>query len=483
MNWIAIAEILHILISIGLSIKILMDSSTSVKASAYILLIFLIPIAGVIIYLAFGLNHRKRKIYSKKIIDDEQKIEEIIKKVNLYRKENLPLFQKEHPQFNGLKNLLFKDVKSLLTRSNHLKLLVGGEEKYPELLNSIRAAKKHIHLEYYIYEAGNIGNEIGDLLIKKAKEGVKVRFIYDGFGSRKISKSLVKRMRNQGVEAFPFYEIKFPFLANRLNYRNHRKIVVIDGNVGFIGGLNISDRYDNRQKNKCYWQDFHLKVEGMAAWYLQQAFIADWNFSSGQRLAFAYDLFNDFKITENTTNNWVQIATSGPDSKYPSILYSFLEAINSSQKEILITTPYFIPGLEFIRSLKIAALRGISIKIIVPKRGDSKFVNAVSKSHYEELLEVGIEVYLYKKGFIHAKSMICDEEVSILGTANLDHRSFDLNFEVNAVVYSKSFSKELKATFDYTLKESIKLDYEVWKERPFIKKLGAKALGLISPLM
>src|SRR5690554_5416547 len=170
MNWIAIAEILHILISIGLSIKILMDSSTSVKASAYILLIFLIPIAGVIIYLAFGLNHRKRKIYSKKIIDDEQKIEEIIKKVNLYRKENLPLFQKEHPKFNGLKNLLFKDVKSLLTRSNHLKLLVGGEEKYPELLNSIRAAKKHIHLEFIFTKRVILEMKLETCSLKKLKK-------------------------------------------------------------------------------------------------------------------------------------------------------------------------------------------------------------------------------------------------------------------------------------------------------------------------
>ena len=328
---------------------------------------------------------------------------------------------------------------SPLTANNQVKLLINGEEKFPELVQALENAKSFIHLEYYIYENDTTGNQIANILIQKAKEGLEVRLLYDDFGSHGLGKSFLKKLNEAGVQTAPFYKIKWYALASRMNYRNHRKLVIIDGTIGFVGGINMSDKYRNdlNPKNKLYWRDTHLMINGQATSYLHYLFMCDWNFCSPKKLAYNATYFPDFPQNSTIENDVVQIAASGPDSSQPMIFYSLLEAISAAKKSIYITSPYFIPGESLMDALIIAIQSGLDVKILVPGISDSKMVNAAASAYYTELLQYGAKIYQYNKGFVHAKTMVIDDDLAIIGSANMDYRSFDLNFEVNVLVYSK----------------------------------------------
>lgn len=483
MDWVFILEIVYILLLIGVGLRILFDTRSSVKTSAYLLLIIVLPIIGMIIYLSVGLNYRKYVIYSKKLTTDREQAKTILEAIQKLKEENADLFGQQFEQYQGISEMLFTDNLSLLTRHNQAEVLINGERKFPELLRSLQLAKHHIHIAYYIYENDQIGNQVANILIQKAAEGVEVRFIYDDFGSSGIRNNIVPKLRENGIEAYPFYEVRFVKLANRLNYRNHRKIVVIDGETGFVGGINICDKYSNAMGNDLFWRDTHLKIKGEAVWTLQHIFIADWNFCSGQKLEINAQLFHQFSADEFPERTWAQIIASGPDSPHPSILYSYLQIIHLARRELLITTPYFVPGQEFLSALKMAALRGVTIKLLVPGVADSYFVNAASRSHYEDLLAVGVELFFYEKGFVHAKTLVCDEQLSVIGTANLDHRSFDLNFEVNAMLFNEKIAADLKAAFMEDLKTAREIDYQRWKDRSVIIQFMERLIRLFAPLL
>ncbi len=398
------------------------------------------------------------------------------------------IFDRHHEILESNKELaymLVKDSSSMLTANNDVKVLVNGENKFVDVLAALEKAKDHIHIEYYIYEDDETGQAVEKLLIKKASEGVKVRFIYDDFGSKKIRNSLAKRLRAGGVEAYPFYKIRFVKFASRLNYRNHRKIIIVDGSMAFTGGINVSDRYVNaaKKKNKVFWRDTHLSIEGSGVTYLQYIFICDWNFCSGQTLQTEENFFPPASSLKNKGKKIVQIAASGPDSDHPTILYTFLQAINLAYDEILITTPYFIPGQSLLDALIVASLGGVKVKLLVPGKSDSALVNAAARSYYEDLLRAGVEIYLYNKGFVHAKSLVADSKVAIVGTANMDARSFELNFEVNAVIYDDDIANELRDVFLEDIKDAEKIDIKQWESRPMHKQLFEKMARLLSPVM
>lgn len=380
-----------------------------------------------------------------------------------------------------LATMLIKDLRSPLTRHNKIKLLLNGEEKFPELLQALQQAKHHIHMEYYIYEQDEIGTTIIELLISKAKEGVQVRFIYDDFGSPAIKKKIETRMQEAGVEIHPFHKVHFYLLANRINYRNHRKIVVIDGQTGFVGGINVSDKYINKNKSKLFWRDTHLRIDGPGVYYLQYLFFADWNFCCAAGLKPENIYFGQNTKPEGDT--LVQVVGSGPDSIQPLVLFSILQAIYLAKEEILITTPYLIPGDNIIDALRIAASSGLSVKLLVPGKSDSRLVNAASKANYNDLLQAGVEIYLYQKGFIHAKTLVTDGKLSMIGTANMDYRSFELNFEVNAIIYDKLFAKQMRGVFFDDLKQATKLNAEEWYKRPIYAKLSERIARLFSPCL
>ncbi len=472
---------LYIIIVGIVCLKILWDTETPSKALAYIALVIFFPIIGIIFYFAVGANYRKKRIYSKKLTLDEKAYPELDQNIRKYSKEAVKAKLPELKNFVKLAESL--SSFNLTSENNTVELLTNGNNKFPELLKCLKQAKHHIHLEYYIYDSDDIGNEVGDILVQKAQEGVKVRFIYDDFGSKALKKKFIKRLKDAGVEVYPFMKLTFLSIATRLNYRNHRKIVVIDGLTGFVGGINVSDRYINNGKYKLYWRDTHVKITGISVINLQHIFLTDWNFCAKQCIPFSEDYFPIEKRNESFGDEMVQIADSGPDSKQPAVLYNLIQAALLANKEFYITTPYFIPEKSFIDALKIAKYSGVDVKIIIPKHSDSAFVNAAANSYLGELLDVGIEIYQYKPGFIHAKTTVCDQFVSIIGTANLDVRSFDLNFEVNSITYSERFAKKVRDQFLKDLEESDLIDPEAWKNRPFFTRLFEKVAHLFSPLL
>ena len=484
MKPVIIFDIVYFIIVILVCIRIIFDTRSSSKTLAYLLLAIFFPVGGMLFYFIFGINYRKRLIYSKKLIEDEVRLKELNNKTISLSARNLKRNALDVGNGQSLVSLLMNDSLSPLTSGNSVKLLINGEQKFPEVIEAMKQARHHIHLEYYIYENDTIGNTIKDILIQKAREGVQVRMIYDDFGSSSIRKNLVSELRNGGVEAYPFNRIRLIYFANRINYRNHRKIIIIDGELGFIGGINVSDRYINKSpeaSGRQYWRDTHLRIDGPGILFLQHLFLCDWNFCSDQKMKPEKPYFHATPLKDSNTS--VQIAASGPDSSASTIKLSFLKAINLAREEILLTTPYLIPGGSIMDALKVSVLGGVKVKILVPGISDSRLVNSAAWSNYGELLKAGVEIYAYHKGFVHSKTMVIDGNISIVGTANMDHRSFDLNFEVNAIIYGAEFGEQLRKVFQSDLRYARMLRYEEWKSQPVWIRLGERTARLLSPLL
>ncbi len=483
MNWVIVLDIVYIIILIIVGLRIIYDTTSINKTLAYLLLVVFIPILGMLFYFWFGTNYRRKRVYSRKLVEDDAMAYRVIEGVISRTELNLQRSINSIGDGKSLVKFLLRDSFSPLTTGNAVKILQNGEEKFSEVLSVLEGARHHIHIEYYIYEDDIIGNQLKDLLIRKVGEGVKVRVIYDAFGSMSIRKTLVPEFIAGGVEIYPFNKIRFIRLANPIHYRNHRKIIVVDGNCGFVGGINISDRYinDPRKKRGVYWRDTHLRIDGPGVQYLQYLFFCDWNFCSQQKLQ-PEEAYFDLRRHEEGQEN-VQIAASAPDSPMSTIMLSIVKAINIARKEILLVTPYFIPGESILNALKVAALSGVSVRIITPGVSDSWLVNAAAWSYYGELLNVGVEIYLYQKGFMHAKAMVVDDYIAMVGTANMDYRSFDVNFEVNAIVYGTQVAGELRADFLRDLDDSEQIRPDVWRNRPKYKQFPERVARLLSPLL
>jgi cardiolipin synthase len=483
--WIILVEVVYGLLLGFACLRIVFDTRSVSKIVAYLLFAIFVPIVGIVFYFSFGVNYRKRKIYDRKLKVDEgfkKQLQGLFRDHNLEAEINTDATLAKSERL--IKMLANKKLnRAFLLPDNDIKLLFNGEEKFPALFEDLRNAKHHIHIEYYIYDDDEVGNQLKDILLLKAREGVKIRFIYDDFGSRGIRKTIVRELRAAGIEAIPFNKINLLFIANRINYRNHRKIVIIDGLVAYTGGVNIADKYINGPQKELYWRDTHIRVKGPAAFAFQQVFISDWNFASGDDLAISGDDYFPIGRMQNNGDAKIQVVASGPDSDMPNILYATLQAINMAQEEVLLTTPYYIPDDYLQECLVMAALGGIKVKLLVPSEGDSKLVNTVSQSYFSELLEAGVEIYRYEKGFVHAKTFVVDGELASVGTANLDLRSFDLNFEVTAMIYDIDTAQKLRTAFYNDLKDAREIHYASWVKRSVWAKITEKILSLISPFM
>ncbi|QES89950.1 cardiolipin synthase [Rhizosphaericola mali] len=477
-------EYLYVPIIIGFCIHIVLNTKNTSKTLAYLLLVIFLPLLGIIIYLLLGINQRKNKLYSRKLLADQdidKSITDYFHSLNTaaFLSQNESLLRQEKTA-----RFVAKDSFSPVLLHNDVKILNNGELTFPEIFHSIEKAKSHIHIEFYIIENDQTGKQLKELLIKKAQQGIQVRIIYDDFGSMGIRNEYAEELRKYGVEIYPFMKLKFVQFANRVNYRNHRKIVIVDGITSFVGGLNISDRYRNdlNSKQHSYWRDTHIRIDGLATYSLQNIFLCDWNFAANQYLTPNEDFFPQIK-EKSKFNKTIQIVSSGPDSENPTIMFALMQAIASAQEEVLITTPYFIPSSSVLNILKISAISGVKIKILVPFHSDSKIVGAATSAYFDDLLDVGIEIYQYKKGFIHSKTMVCDREIAIIGTANMDIRSFDLNFEVNAHIYNPTIAQELAANFYDDINNADKINPAIWKERSVSEKLISNIAKLSSSLL
>ncbi|WP_223787122.1 cardiolipin synthase [Marinicella meishanensis] len=484
-SWLTLTYYAYWLLLIYVTLQIIHQYTISSRASAWLFTVYVFPVVGLVLYFIFGVKRRKRKMYAVKLTENQKFLEAYQARFSAESLRVMQQHQQQLKQFHGLTQMIYHDGCSRLTVKNKLTLLQNGEEKFPQLFQDIERAERTIHLEYYIFKADDIGSELIQRLIKKAKSGVQVRFIYDDYGSLSLPGQVLKRMRAAGIEAHPFAEIKWFAFTERLNYRNHRKIVVIDGCVAYVGGINVGDEYNNTGGiDPLYWRDTHLRIEGQGAAYLQNIFLNDWNFCAGQNLEIEDELLP--KGIENLSEDeytMMQVVASGPDSPQPSILFSILHAIHTAERTILITTPYFIPNPALIKALKMAVLRGVAVRVLVPNHSDSKVVNAAAQSFYYELMLVGVSVYKYTKGFLHAKTMVVDDFLSVLGTANFDERSFELNFEVNVMIYDEAMATKLSDTFEHDLDGAKQLSVDAWEQRSVVKVFIEKLARLISPIL
>jgi len=443
------------------------------------LVLIVLPFLGVIFYLYFGRNFRKQKFFNRKEISDIES-SRMLNPEQIDDLSNIEFLQNDDikSKINIIK-LLVNNNKSLLTEHNDIEVLQNGIQTFDSIISELENAKHHINLEYYIIEEDNIGNKIKDILIRKAKQGVLIRLIYDDVGSWSLSSDYVDELLNAGVEVYGFMPVRSYIFANKINYRNHRKIIVVDGKVGFVGGLNIADRYIQGTEEIGFWRDTHLRLEGDAVNSLQAIFFIDWYFVS-QKLVNDEIYFPKHNISKK---HLVQIVTSGPDSDWASIMQTYFSAIATAQKYVYISTPYFLPNESILTALKTISLSGIDVRIIIPEKIDSFLVNWSSKSYVAELLEAGINVYFYRKGFSHSKLLMVDDVISSVGTANMDIRSFDQNYEVNAIIYDFEINNILKKSFLEDIKNSYKVDINKFNKRPIFEKLKESVARLFSPLL
>ncbi len=472
-------KILIIVLIIVIAIVLVYQRRDPVKTIAWIAVIVLIPIAGIILFFFFGRTYRRRKIFFRKELSDFRHIEKYVswQSKHLYH----TVFQKDESLYSkiGAVQLLFNNSKAILTMYNNVDILLDGDKTFPAMFEAMKNAKHHIHIEFYIIEEGKVGNELREILIQKVKEGVEVRILYDGVGSWGLSKKYISSLKKAGIEIVAFMPIRFPRLAQRLNYRNHRKIVVVDGKTGFIGGLNIADRYLYGKPDIGVWRDTHLQITGTAVSSLQLIFLTDWHFATNNLIS-DNKYFPNYKVKNRCM---IQMVSSGPDSDWSSIMQAYFYLISTAKKYIYISTPYFIPNESILTAIKTVSMSGVDVRIILPSRSDSKLTYYGSLSYIPELLEANVSIYSYQKGFTHSKMLIVDDIVSSVGTANMDLRSFDQNFEINALVYDSTIALQLKQIFLNDLESCVKVKMEDYLAKPFINHLAQGIARVFSPLL
>ena len=475
----SLVTILYFLTVVFIAVLIILENRNPVKTISWILVLVLLPFIGIVGYLFFGQEYRKSKMFSRKGLKDLEKL----RKLTLEQLDNLPEnhFQISERLYSKkrLMNLLLSNSNAILTNNNEVKVLRNGQETFPEIFRCIEQAKHHIHLEYYIVENDTIGNYLRELLIQKAHEGVEVRFIYDDVGSWQLKRKWLRTMSEAGVKVDCFMRVRFPNLTSKVNYRNHRKILVIDGETAFVGGLNFADRYQNGVPGIGPWRDTHLKVTGGGATSLQIIFMADWYFVSKE----IFRGENYFKPFESGEGKLVQISASGPDSDWESIGQAYFSAIASATDYVYISTPYLMPTADIMTALKTSALGGIDVRIIVPGLSDAVTSMWGTNSYIEELLESGVKIYFYKAGFIHSKVIVVDGTFSSVGTANLDFRSLETNFEVNAMIYDEAIAAILTNQFLDDQDKSNAVVLEEWVKRPRINKIKESFARILSPML
>ena len=461
---------LYFIVILSTVFIVILDNRNPVKTMAWILVLFFLPIVGLVFYYFFGRSTRKERFISKKGYS------RLIKR---------PMA--EYQSQESLRNLsgksrimhFFRNVNNALPfEGNDVEIYTDASSMIISLLREIRKAKNHIHVEFYIIEDDSVGRLFRDALIDKAREGVKIRLLYDDVGCWKVDLEFYEGMLCEGIEVQGFLKVRFPLFTAKVNYRNHRKIVVIDGKVGFIGGMNIAERYV-KGMSWGEWRDTHVKLSGRAVYGLQTTFLTDW-YTVDRSLLTSADYFPKIGYKGDVI---AQIVTSDPVGEWKDIMQGMVLAISSAKNFIYIQSPYLLPTDPVLVALQSAALSGVDVRIMIPKRGDSWLIHKGTMSYIDDMLMAGVKVYLYKKGFIHSKLMVCDDDFSTVGSTNMDFRSFEHNFEANAFFYDKKTALALKRIFINDIKNCVKLTSKMWKARSGKNKVSESVVRLLSPLL
>lgn len=467
------------LIYTGVIITILAENRNPTKTLAWILVIVFLPGVGLLFYFFFGRRFQKKRIFREKNKDEHRSFFARWQEHRPMLEQNLAQLDAELGELASVYRFLYNENISAPLMNNYVKLLINGEKKFPELFKEIKQAKHHIHLEYYIYEEGGIGTELLELLLLKVREGVKVRLLVDDFGSSKLKKERIL-MHEGGVDFVRFLPVRFASISDS-NYRNHRKVAIIDGDLAFIGGINISDRYINNGENRIYWRDTAVKIEGQSVFLLQFQFWLTWHFSEGA----PYKLSEDYLVEniQNKGNSTVSFALSDPGSPAPYTMEAILLAISRAKHSIQICTPYFVPTDQISTALQVAAASGIKVELLMPRNSDSFIVHHASFSFLKPLLKRGVSVYLYEKGFMHAKTVCIDNKLAFVGTVNIDIRSFYINFEITSIIYDLKVCEELSSQFEEDKKVSLLVNIDFWKKRSVWARGLDSVCRLLAPLL
>ena len=460
-------------------VVIMLENRSPLKTVSWIIVLLTVPVLGVVFYIFFGQNRRKEKIIARKGLKNHDLFASIShSQIKELADSNLLLSTGIYTKKNIIR-LLLNNSNAIVTHGNQVTILNNGDETFSSIISEIKKAQKFIHLQFYIFDDDNIGNEILDILKERAAAGVEVRIIIDDVGGWQLKKSFFKRIRDAGIEIECFLKVRFPMFTSKVNYRNHRKIVVVDGVVGFIGGINIADRYLTGNDEMGIWRDMHLRIEGDAVLAMQEIFLIDWYFVKQEELTDP----KYFPAVDPIGETLVQIVPSGPDSDWPAIMMGFLQSISSAVKYVYIATPYFMPTESVLMAIKAAALGGIDVRILIPEKSDARFTHMCSRSYIKELLIAGVKVYFYHKGFLHSKFLVVDDLLCSIGSANMDFRSFEHNFEVNAFIYDQEKATEARNIYLEDLNDSRQIFYDLWILRPRWTKFKESFARLFSPLL
>ncbi len=470
-HWIYL--LLYVAIMIPAIIRVLLDNRQPAKTMAWILVLAFMPFVGIIFYIFFGQNTRKERHISDRSMDQLTKRSML----EFVEQENLHLPANNKP----LMNLFTNQNWAFPFKDNRVDIFTDGYEFICSLLYNIGKAQHHIHLDTYIFEDDALGYLVADALIDKAEQGVEIRVIYDDVGCWKVKDAFFERMRDTGIDVHAFMPVRFPAFTSKVNYRNHRKLCVIDGKVGFIGGMNIAKRYV-KGTGKQPWRDTHLRIQGGGVYALQRAFLIDWYFVDRTLITNrVYYPPVDIHINNSCL---VQVVTSSPIAPWPDIMQGYVRILLQAQQYVYMETPYFLPTEPVLFAMRTAALAGVDIRLMIPRKADAKLVEWASRSYVMEAIEAGVKVYLYMGGFNHSKLLVSDDNLCTVGSTNIDFRSFENNFEANAFFYDEEMAQRIKAIYLKDESQSILVDdVSYFVKRPFMKRLFESIVRLLSPLL
>lgn len=469
-HWIVLVA--YYVVAIIAMITVLMEHRQPAKTIAWVLILSFMPLVGIILFFFFGQRIRKDRYIWQKSLDQltKRSMIEFVEQKNL----ELPEQHKE------LIQLFVNQNWALPFKNNETDIYTSGYEFFPALLHEISKAKDHIHITSYIIEDDPLGRLIRDALIEKAHQGIEIRFLYDDVGSWKTKENFFELMREEGIEVHPFMPVRFPAFTSKVNYRNHRKIIVIDGKIGFVGGMNLALRYVKGEKGE-KWRDTHVKITGAAVYGLQRAFLVDW-FYADRTLITNRKYYPDTAIKAN--NNLIQIVTSSPTNVWAELEQGYIKVLLSAKRYVYMETPYFLPTEPILFALRTAALSGVDVRLMVPFKMDSRLVQLASQSYLNQIIASGVKVLCYKNGFNHSKLLVSDDNVATIGSANIDFRSFENNFEANAFFYDKTMAERVKNIFFTDESQCIPLqNIKEINHNSFIYRLWESIVRLLSPLL
>lgn len=472
-HWIFI--VLYVAVIVGIMLTVLMDNRQPAKTIAWVLVLLFVPVVGIVLYIFFGQNTRKMKLISGRSLDQLSKrsMLEFVEQRNLRMPE----------YFSSLVRLFTNQSMSLPFKDNAVEFYTDGYQFFPALLQAIKGATNHIHLDTYIIADDPLGRLVSDALIAKAREGVEVRLIYDDVGCWRVPERFFDRMRQAGVKVRSFMPVRFPAFTSKVNYRNHRKVCVIDGTQGFIGGMNIALRYvKGLHDGTLPWRDTHMRLRGSVVYALQRAFLVDWYFVDRT-------LINDHRYYPPmpwhiSNDSLAQVVTSSPIAQWPDIMQGYVRILLEAKRYVYMETPYFLPTEPVMFAMRTAALAGVDVRLLIPRRSDAWLIQLASMSYVTETLEAGVKVRLYEKGFNHSKLLVADDQISTCGSTNIDFRSFENNFEANVFFYDCQTALRIKDI--YMRDEDCSINFSEARElhhRPYMHRFVESLLRLLSPLL